>query len=304
MKLKVLSLNCCSLIIRSSGKRALFQSLVDEHSPDIICGCESHLDGTYYNDEIFPSTYITFRKDRVEGVGGVFLCIKESLNISEEPELDVNVEVIWAKLSPSNRAPIYICSFYCPPDLSSDPLMQLILSINRITQRSADLPNIILTGDFNLPSIEWLDGSGQLNSNPTYGVELNNLFLNDTGLEQFVTTPTRNDNILDLVLPTSPNVIDLNVTPGMYDHEAVVFYFGANSENANTKSEHKVALYHKANLENIKENYLSSIIFSLNVIHTLELLNKTGPNLRVQLLTVLQKMCILKLYVLILSCYG
>jgi len=65
MKLKILSLNCCSL--RSSGKRAVFQSLVDEHSPDIICGCELHLDGTYCNAEIFPSTYTTFRKDQIEG---------------------------------------------------------------------------------------------------------------------------------------------------------------------------------------------------------------------------------------------
>jgi len=52
----------------------------------------------------------------------------------------------------------FIFVLYRPPDLSSDPLMQLRLSLNRITQRSADLPNIILTGDFNLPSIEWLDG--------------------------------------------------------------------------------------------------------------------------------------------------
>ena len=76
LKLKVLSLNCCSL--RSSGKRALFQSLVDEKSPDCICGCESQLDGTYYNDKIFPSTCTTFRKDWVEGAGRVFLCIKKA----------------------------------------------------------------------------------------------------------------------------------------------------------------------------------------------------------------------------------
>jgi len=48
----------------------------------------------------------------------------------------------------------------------------------------------------------------------------------------------------------------LDTNPGMSDHEAVVFYFGADSENANTKSEHKVALYHKANLENIKRELL------------------------------------------------
>ena len=44
-------------------------------------------------------------------------------------------------------------------------------------------------GDFNLPSIVWSDGSGQLNPGPTYGTELNGLFsdvINDIGLEQSV----------------------------------------------------------------------------------------------------------------------
>jgi len=53
---------------------------VDENNPNILCGCESHLDSQYYTAEIFPSTYTVFRKDRVEGGGGVFMCIRESLN--------------------------------------------------------------------------------------------------------------------------------------------------------------------------------------------------------------------------------
>ena len=59
-------------------------------------------------------------------------------------------------------------------------------------------------GDFNFPSIQWSDGHGVLNHNPTYGSELNNLFLttmNDIGLEQFVNTPTRLNNILDFINP-------------------------------------------------------------------------------------------------------
>ena len=178
-----MSLNCCSLC--SSGKRAHFQALIDEHNPHIICGCESHLDSSYYNAEIFPPTYTVLRKDRVEGAGGVFLCIKEGLDVSEEPDLDVNAEIIWAKVTPSKRAPIYVCSFYRPPDLSIDPILQLGLSLNTLTRRFTELPNIIVMGDFNLPGINWLDGSGQVISNPSYGVELNNVFLdqiNDIGL--------------------------------------------------------------------------------------------------------------------------
>ena len=71
-KLKILSLNCCS-----SGKRAQFQTFIDEHNPDIICGCESHLDSSYFNSENFLlHIHAASRKDQVGSAEGVFLCIK------------------------------------------------------------------------------------------------------------------------------------------------------------------------------------------------------------------------------------
>ena len=214
-------------------KRAQFQTLIDEQNPDIICGCESHIDSSYFNAEIFPTTYTVLRKDRVEGAGDVFLCITENLGVSEEPELNVTAEIIWAKVSLSKRSPIYVCSFYRPPDRSTDPIVQLGSSLNILICRFTSLSNIIVMGDFNLPSINWLDGCGRIISNPNYGVGLNKLFLdliNDIGFNQFVDTPTRNNNILDLVLSTLTSITDLSTAPGMSDHEAIVFYY--NIDNA------------------------------------------------------------------------
>ena len=256
-KLKILSLNCCSL--RSSEKRANLLALIEEHNPDIICGCESHLDRSYYSAEIFPNNYTVLRKDRIEGAGGVFLCINGSLSVFEEPELDVNAEIVWAKITLPKRNSIHLCSFYRPPDLSTDPILQLQSSLNNLISRSTEFPTIILMGDFNFPSIDWSDGSGQLKPCPTYGLELNNLFLdviNDIGFEQYVASPTRKDNILDLVFSTFSIVSDLNIVPGMSDHEAIVFHLDIDNRINYSKIEHKVALYHKANLENIKRDLL------------------------------------------------
>ena len=45
----------------------------------------------------------------------------------------------------------------------------------------------------------------------------------DSSLEQFVTDPTRNENILDLVFTSLPIFSETSVGPGMSDHEAVLF---------------------------------------------------------------------------------
>ena len=37
--------------------------------------------------------------------------------------------------------------------------------------------NLIIVGDFNLPSIEWNDGQGTVLPNPTYGNNLNEALL-------------------------------------------------------------------------------------------------------------------------------
>jgi hypothetical protein len=63
-------------------------------------------------------------------------------------------------------------------------------------------------GDFNTPDIIWEDLT--VNNNPNYSMLLNNTmldFVNANFLTQLIITPTRNDNILDLVLSTNPDII-------------------------------------------------------------------------------------------------
>ena len=56
-KLSILSLNCRS--VRSQSRRALLQSIMEEHQADIVIGCESHLDNSFSSQEIFPLQYVT-----------------------------------------------------------------------------------------------------------------------------------------------------------------------------------------------------------------------------------------------------
>ena len=59
-----------------------------------------------------------------------------------------------------------------------------------------------MMSDFNLPSIMWSDIGAQVVSPPTYGSEVNNIFVdlvNDFGFKQFIDSPIRLGNTLDLV---------------------------------------------------------------------------------------------------------
>ena len=103
-KLKVISLNCRS--IRSQEKRANLEVLVYEHIPDIIIGCESHLDSTYESSEVFPSGYTVLRKDCSLGGGRVFLCFRETLPVIEQPLFFNDAEAVWAKLAFHRISPI------------------------------------------------------------------------------------------------------------------------------------------------------------------------------------------------------
>jgi len=129
------------------------------------------------------------RKDRVEGAGGVFICIRKSLNVTQMPELNTNAELIWSKVALPNKNPIYLCSYYHPPDTSIDSVLQLKDSPSRLTNNLTKFLHIVMMGDFNLPSITWSDISAQVVSPPTYGFEVNNTFedlVNDFGFERFI----------------------------------------------------------------------------------------------------------------------
>ena len=75
-------------------------------------------------------------------------------------------------------------------------LNHLIINIDNLCNR---FPRhmIILTGDFNLPMIDW--SIPKLKSNDKITVDILECFLHNA-FKQIVNKPTRNNNILDLVL--------------------------------------------------------------------------------------------------------
>jgi hypothetical protein len=89
---------------------------------------------------------------------------------------------------------------------------ELEKSIEAITiSNNGRLPNIILSGDFNLSSIDW--ETNQAINSKSVEIANNNAFI------QMVTEPTRGNNILDLLFTTNPALVEhIEIHPGMSDH--------------------------------------------------------------------------------------
>ena len=136
----------------------------------------------------------------------------------------LNCEAIWAKLKVTGSKPLYIVSYYRPPDTNTFNIQQLDEALRKIPQPKETLPNVIVTGDFNVPDIDWPNVI--IKGNPQYGRELNELMkdtLQENNLTQCNHKPTRYDNILYLVCTTNPDLItSITTAGGMSDHEIVI----------------------------------------------------------------------------------
>ena len=248
-----MTINCRSL--RSKEKQNFLKSIIEHEKPDIICGQESHLDKTIKSSEVFPDNYTIERNDRTLGGGGVFIATKDDLIVSEQPQLDTSCEIQWVKLELQGKSPLYIGSYYRAPDIDKDKISNLRESLNTLySERHTTLPNVILTGDFNVPSIDWSKLS--VNQNPQYGNEINNELVNilkDYSLNQTVLEKTRSENIPDLILTTYPGQLENTTTiPGMSDHSAVTTLINLRPQRAK-KLPRKIYLYKKADNKMIEE---------------------------------------------------
>ena len=137
--------------------------------------------------------------------------------------LETHCEVSWSKIQIQGSKPLYTGCFYRQPTSDVTPIQHLDESLGRITHNT-NLPNIVLTGDFNVPDIQWNE-EYSIRTPQQYSRELNESVLNlmnEHNMEQCNKTPTRENNILDLVFTTYSNLIDnIKVESGISDHQAV-----------------------------------------------------------------------------------
>lgn len=131
----------------------------------------SHYYQKYFHKDIQLFVKITAMKN----VGFFSVLVRTYQWLSSHPLSQMLRLQLQAKLI-IKQSPIYICSFYQPPNASTDPLYALQSNL-QLLQQSELSPNIVSGGDFSLPSMKWLINGALLVTSSVYKTEVNVLFL-------------------------------------------------------------------------------------------------------------------------------
>ena len=218
------------------------------HKYDVIGIVETFLNDDIFDVEVNLTGYKMYRKDRRlvrdNRGGGVMLYIADNLASQELHELNkIKCESVWAEVIISRLCKVTIGVCYKNPTIDDCELNRLYSTI-----RQASKDETMVMGDFNFPTINWqtYEAEGK-------GVEFRNLII-ESCLNQHVTDPTRKENVLDLVLTSSPEMIDevlVNENLGNSDHNSLSWNLNYSVERKIVKNYRRK--FHCGNYEDMRK---------------------------------------------------
>lgn len=189
-RVKLININARSIVNKSVELEAILLC----YNPHIVVITETWLRDDIDDTDVFPPSYQVFRRDRPTRGGGVAVLIKCGIRASLVRQID-NHESVTLKAFCSGRT-FLLSAVYRPPDATSQFLHDLCDHL-----RSFSSNEVIIAGDFNLPSVDWhypFSNTGRCTDvGPLLDIMLN------LDVQQVVTEPTRvcdaSSSILDVV---------------------------------------------------------------------------------------------------------
>ena len=151
--IRCLYMNARSLV----NKTEQFQTLAVDM--DSIFAVETWLKPHVLNCELLPGLdFAIHRRDRSSRVGdGVLLAVNNTIKSFRRKDLEGNAEILACELRPNSRRKILAIVFYRPPNTNSNYLKELKKTLRSASDAHFD--QVLLCGDFNLPNIDWSNGS-------------------------------------------------------------------------------------------------------------------------------------------------
>ena len=217
-----------------------------------------------------PSNPKKFRKNG----GGVLIVAKADIAYEvKRVKVECKAELLAIEIITENKSKVIIATCYRVGTLSQDNCFEITNTICKLL-RKKNLKKFFMIGDFNLPGIQWENGT---NFNDKVTDSIKTSFVNSfakNGLEQCINEPNnRAGNVLDLLLTTSSNSISnlkINDTPlCKSDHFSINFEVDLKVKRRKS-IKRKCFNFKKANWDNLSNE--------LAKINWFNLLDSIDPN--------------------------
>ena len=213
---------------------------------DFILITETWLTSLTPDSFVCTDNFSLLRSDRTIGRGGgVLALIRKTISwTSVQLESFESFEFLCFDAKFKTDKLRFAC-FYCPPLLPENDKKKICSTIDKIC---LDSLTTFIFGDFNEPLIDWT------NADPAKYSLVECSYRNI--LEQLIESPTRKQNILDLVFSTRPDLVShYSVLPpfSSSDHSSIEVCLTVNSENVveTAKRDFYRADYHSI-IENLR----------------------------------------------------
>lgn len=188
-------------ILKPGRLDEIYLDLCCLHNFDVICVSESHLSSEVPDIDINLPSYNVFRRDRNRHGGGVMIYVRDHFTCNRRTDLESDsIEMLWVELKLNNKV-FFVGSCYRPPNQAAQDIENFTdcLYDSLLTITSSHNHCVVLMGDFNDRCINWRSD----HSNSELGTKLVDL-VDSLNLFQLVRNPTRNGNLLDLLITDCP----------------------------------------------------------------------------------------------------
>lgn len=254
-------MNARSILNKSSD----LESVIVTYKPDVLVITETWLQSDVNDEEVTPRGYGIYRKDRDSRGGGVAIIYREYFHVTRLADIP-GIECVIIKLQ-LDELSLLIGGFYRPPSAKPDFCDKLN---EFLCAYKANSRNLILTGDFNIPSINWCtDFPEPLTTDAERFVDV--LLFHD--LTQLVKEPTRvhgdTKSILDLFLVSNgvrTRDPEVHVLDGISDHNMISLAIPLDQRPKSTKKSCLVPVFTQASdvdiLDVLDESFSEFIFLS------------------------------------------